>query len=247
MISLDDVASVLVILTICPLFAWLLREHVPSSWPRSLWLLAPVALVGSVFAVVGGGSGYLVRWVGRDMRVVVAVVVLAALTVVVTRASGGSWALAAWFAGCVLLIGVTTLPSASGAPVFSDQPGHQLRVCLTDPNRWLPPGLNKVSSSQLSSEFVPNIALFLPLGAGLVLALADRRHAPLATRKGQSLVLVVPLVTSMAIETYQALFTTRICAPIDVMTNALGGILGGLAVGGILAALRRQQAGIQSR
>ncbi len=235
--AIDEVGSVAVVTAICLLFALLLRERVPSSWPHSAFWLAPVALVGSFFAIAGGGSYYLLRFATVDRVMVLASVVLAVAVAAVLRWRGFSWPMAVWFAGCVLLIGVTTLPSPSGPPALRPDAVESLRHCVTARDRWLPPGLNRVASSQVSAEFVPNIALFVPVGLGLVLALAGRRDAPAFSRRARVLSLVVPLLVSMSIETYQAMFTTRVCAPIDVMSNTAGGVLGGLLAAGLLLSL----------
>ncbi|MDQ2755892.1 MAG: VanZ family protein [Actinomycetota bacterium] len=239
MTRVDQVGSVVVVTAICLLLSLLLRERAPSSWPRSALWLAPVALVGSFFAIAGGGSHYLLRFAGVDGVMVLATVVLSVAVAAGLRWRGCSWPMALWFAGCVLLVGVTTLPSQSGPPALRADAAESLRACVMDPERWLPPGVNRVARSQVSAEFVPNIALFMPIGLGLVLALAGRLERPLSSRLGRLLVVSVPLLVSMSIETYQALFTTRVCAPIDVMSNTAGGVLGGLLAAGLLRTLGR--------
>ncbi|MEO3936233.1 VanZ family protein [Dermatophilaceae bacterium Soc4.6] len=239
MTTLDEVGSVSAVTAICLLLALLLRERAPATWPRSALGLAPVALVGSFFAIAGGGSRYLLRFAAVDGVMVLATVALAVALAVVLRGRGFTWPMTLWFAGCVLLVGVTTLPSGSGPPALRADAVDSLRTCVTDPGRWLPPGLNKVARSQVSAEFVPNIALFIPLGLGLVLALAGRGEAPLSTRRGRLLVVLLPLAVSVSIETYQAVLTTRVCAPIDVMSNTAGGVLGGLLASGLLLSLPR--------
>jgi len=237
---LNQVGSIAVVTAICLLLAQLLRERTPPSWPRSALWLAPVAFVGSFFAIAGGGSYYLLRFAAVDRVMVLATVVLAVAVAAVLRWRGFTWPMTLWFAGCVLLVGVTTLPSPSGPPALRPDAVDSLRACVTMRGRWLPPGLNRVASSQVSAEFVPNIALFVPVGLGLVLALAGRRGAPMLTRRARLLILVVPLLLSMSIETYQAVFTTRVCAPIDVMSNTAGGVLGGLLAAGLLLSLHRR-------
>lgn len=240
--ALEEVGSVLVVAVICLLLPLLLREHVPSSWPRSVLWVAPLAFVGAFVVVEGGGSGNLLKFAGSDPLMVLVVLAAGLGTLGLVRAGGGSWPRALWFGGCVLLIGVTTLPSASGPPHLTSDPVGAIWYCVGDREHWLPPGLSQVRASQVTSELIPNIALFMPLGAGLVLQLADRREDPLATRRGRVGIVLLPLLVSVGIESYQALFTTRVCAPIDVMANTAGGALGGLVVGAVLVALRRRAA-----
>lgn len=239
----EDVGSVLTLAVLAWLAALLLREKASWTWPRSLLWFGLVALVGSVVAIAGHGSSNLVRFFGSDPRVVLAVLVTALAVLLAFRAAGSTWARGLWFGGCVLLIGWTTLPSQSGPPSLTPYPRGALVACVDDREHWLPPGLSRVAPSQLVSEFLPNIALFVPLGVGLLLLLSDRYRRPLRRKRSLAVLVLVPMLTSCAIETYQALFTTRVCAPIDVMANTAGGVLGGLLLVGVLAVLEAEHRG----
>lgn len=239
----EDTGSIITLLVLALLAALLLREKLPWTWPRSLVPLGVVALVGSVVAIAGHGSSNLLRFFGSDRRVVVAVLFAAVAVVLAFKAAGSTWVRGLWFGGCVLLIGWTTLPSESGPPSLTPYPRGALVACVDDPEHWLPPGLSHVAASQLLSEFVPNIALFVPLGVGLLLLLSDRYRRPLKRKRSLAVLVLVPMLVSCCIETYQALFTTRVCAPVDVMANTTGGILGGLLLVGVLAVLRAEHRG----
>ena len=233
---LDDVGSVLTLAVICWLTALLLREKAPRTWPRSLLWLGAVAAVGAVAAIGGGGSTNLIRFFAQDKEMVLGTLVVAALITAVLRARRWTWARSVWFGGCALLIGWTTLPSPSGPPQLSPDPRGELVKCVSDPWRWRPPRLSH-GAGQFVSEFLPNIALFVPLGVGLLLVLSDRPVA--ATRRGRALLVLGPFLLSCAVESYQALFTTRVCAPIDVMSNTAGALVGAALTALTLRALRR--------
>lgn len=81
-------------------------------------------------------------------------------------------------------------------------------------------------------EFVANIVLFLPLGVLLPPALP---RAPL------TLLLVVPVLASIGIETAQLLLLSgRTPDPVDVLANSTGGAVG-LLVGADLVRLARRR------
>lgn len=239
----EDAGSVVTLAVLAWLAALLLREKAPWTWPRSLLWLGLVAVVGAVVAIAGHGSRNLIRFFGSDPRVVLAVLVVALAVLLGFRTAGSTWVRGLWFGGCVLLIGWTTLPSQSGPPSLTPYPRGALLACLDDRDHWLPPGLSQVAPSQLVSEVLPNVALFVPLGVGLLLLLADRDRRPLRRPRSLAVLVLVPMLTSCAIETYQALFTTRVCAPLDVMANTLGGVLGGLLLVGVLVVLEAEHRG----
>lgn len=215
--TVHDLATVGILLAMAVLFGRLVGERVPGTWPRVLRVLLPVAAVGAVVGVVTDASTYLWRWAGLDVTVPVVVVVLGLVILVVGRRAGLSWPTALWLGGSIVLIGMTTLPSELGSPHLLADAGARLNECVTKPSRWLPTGeYRDGGTTVLVVQVVSNIALFVPLGAGVALV----RSRP------WWLAVVPPLLVSVGIETFQAMFTARVCAPIDVMTNALGGAAG---------------------
>lgn len=213
-----DLATAVILLTMAVWFARLLAERVPATWPHSLAYLLPVAVVGIFLGILTQATTYLWRWVGLDLTVPIAVVVLGLLTVGVGRWRGLSWALASWIGGSLVLIALVTLPSVIGAPHLLGNAGPRLHRCVTSRSRWLPTGEYWDGGTTLVLvQAVANVALFMPLGAGV---------AFLRARPRWLLALATPLLLSMSIETFQALFTARVCAPNDVLCNTLGGVLG---------------------
>ena len=212
-----DLATTVILLTMAVGFARLVAERVPATWPRTLAYLLPAAVVGIALGIGTEATTYLWRWVGLDVAVPVVVVVLGLLAVAVGRLRGLSWTLALWLGGAFVLIGLVTLPSALGAPRLLDDGGARLHECLTRRSRWFPTGEYwDGGTTVVLVQAVANVALFMPLGMGLGLLRARPRW----------LLARAPPLLSMAIETFQALFTARVCAPNDVMCNALGGVLG---------------------
>ena len=223
----SDLATTAIMLTMALGFGRLVAERVPATWPHSLAYLLPAAVVGIAVGVGTDATTYLWRWVGLDVAVPIVVVVLGLVTVAVGRRCGLSWVHALWLGGALVLIGVVTLPSMLGAPRLLDDGGARLHTCLTTRSRWFPTGEYwDGGTTVVVVQAVANVALFMPLGMGVALLRARPRWL---------LALAPPLLTSVAIETFQALFTARVCAPNDVMCNTLGGLLGfgvcGLALG----------------
>lgn len=216
--SRPDLATTIILLTMAVGFGRLVAERVPATWPRSLVYLLPTAVVGIALGIGTRATTYLWRWVGLDVGVPIAVLVLGLLAAAVGRQRGLSWTLALWLGGALVLIGLVTLPSSLGAPRLLDDGGARLYECVTRRSRWFPTGEYwDGGTTVVLVQAVANVALFVPFGMGLGLLRARPRWL---------LALAPPLLTSMAIETFQALFTARVCAPNDVMCNALGGLLG---------------------
>ncbi|MEO9152604.1 MAG: VanZ family protein, partial [Lapillicoccus sp.] len=143
---------------------------------------------------------------------------------------GLSWLLALCIGGALVLIGFVTLPSGLGAPHLLDDAGARLHACLTTRSDWLPTGEYwDGGTTVIVVQTVANVALYAPLGMGVAL---------LNTRPRWLLAVAPPLLLSMVIETFQAMFTARVCAPIDVISNALGGVLG-FALCGLLLVVAR--------
>lgn len=216
-LTFNDIGALVVLLTLAVWFAWLLRGRSPRTWPWSLVLLLPVAVALAVVAIDDGSPVYLWRFISLDEPVVPSVVVVVSLLVaLVLRLRHRPWRSALWVGASLLLIGLATVPSQSGRPSLAGDPAARLRACVADPHRWLPPGLSNVGASQLTAETLPNVALFVPLGVGIVLVM--RRSAWGRVLGAAAL--------SIGIESYQAVFTTRVCSPVDVMANSLGAVLG---------------------
>ncbi len=79
-----------------------------------------------------------------------------------------------------------------------------------------PSRLPALDVHKLTTEQLPNVALFVPLGIGIA-AVARRRTGWWIT---------LAAVLSVGVESYQAVFTSRTCSTVDVATNALGVLLG---------------------
>lgn len=218
-----DVATAVILLTMAVWFARLVAERVPATWPHSLVYVLPAAVVGIGLGIVTHATTYLWRWVGLDVTVPVTVVALGVLTAAVGRWRGLSWTLALWLGGALVLIGLVTLPSVLGAPRLLDDAGARLHECVTSRSRWVPTGdYWDGGGAVVFVQVVANVALFVPLGMGVAL---------LSSRPRWRLALGSAVLLSVAVETFQAVFTARVCAPVDVMSNTLGGVFGcGLCV-----------------
>lgn len=254
-------------------WAWLLRDHAPGSWPRSLAILLPVATLVAVGVVRTGAATFLWRGLGAaEWWLPAALGAVATVVLLLARRAGATWVGASWLAGAVFLVGLTTLPSGGDGPALAADPVSRLRSCVTAEHRLsvlgvtlgaatpagvapagarpegarpegarpvmaiaAPPrtsvtshGLAGVTSARvptsmpaldgrkLATDQLPNVALFVPLGIG-VAAITRRR-----TRWW----IALAVVTSVGIESYQAVFTSRTCSTVDVATNALGVLAG---------------------
>lgn len=218
----SDAGALGVLLLLAVWFGRLLRERVPASWPRSLAGLLPLALVTAVVAGRLDAAVHLWRWVSPSRPVVpLLVIAVAAVTAVAMRRAGASPALAWWFAAALVLVGLTTLPSPA-EPHLAEDPLARLWSCATGAHRWIPTTMAQVNTAQLRSDRLPNVALFVPLGAGLVFLGGRRVWARLAATA------LLSALLSAGIESYQALFTSRSCSSVDVATNAAGAMLGWL-------------------
>ena len=216
-LTFNDFGALVVLLTLAVWFAWLLRGRSPRTWPWSLVLLLPVAVALAVTAIDDGSPVYLWRFISLDEPVVPGLVVaVSLLAALVLRLRHRPWTSALWVGASLLLVGLATVPSQAGRPSLSSDPAARLRACVADPQHWLPPGLSTVGVSQLTAETLPNVALFVPLGVGIALVMG---------RSAWGWVLGAAAL-SMVIESYQAVLTTRVCSPVDVMANSLGAVLG---------------------
>ena len=81
----------------------------------------------------------------------------------------------------------------------------------------------------IRDSVIPNLALYLPLGIALALAMRRRIVA-----------VAIIVATTGLTETYQALFTDRTCSRSDVLTNSIGGLVGAAAIVGVERLARRR-------
>ena len=132
------------------------------------------------------------------------------------------WALAVWAGrvpkrtagllalALVAVAAVTWIP-LQGGPRWATPEGARWVECFTARYRW-------DVYSTFASEFdaLPNLALYVPVGAAIIWAW--RRWRALAPLGAMGL--------SFATESYQALVTDRECAASDVLVNLNGALLG---------------------
>lgn len=249
----SDVVAVALLGLLAVGWAWLLRDHAPGSWPRSLTILLPVAALVAVGVVRTGAATFLWRGVGAaEWWLPAALGAVATVVLLLARRAGATWVGATWLAGAVFLVGLTTLPSGGDGPALAADPVSRLRSCVTAEHQIsflgvrpavarpvmavaarprtsvtshgltgvtsarVPTSLPALDGRKLATDQLPNVALFVPLGIG-VAAIARRR-----TRWW----IALAIVTSVGIESYQAVFTSRTCSTVDVATNALGVLVG---------------------
>jgi hypothetical protein len=192
------------------LMAALLRRRFPRSWPSAALVLIPALTVGAFLAATRNMADNFVRWLYPDSwQTPAALVVLAIIIFTVIRRRGFTRAEATWAALTLFVIGVATIPERHlGIP---RTPGDALLRCVAGGiDRYLPLNLD-----DMVDDMGPNVILFAPLGFILAVRGLSLRRT-----------LFTALALSGAVELYQALFTSRVCAPRDVIANAAGTLIG---------------------
>jgi hypothetical protein len=174
-------------------------------------VLIPTLTAGAFLAATRNMADNFVRWLYPDSWQTPAVLaVLASIIFTVIRCRGFARAEAIWAAVTLFVIGVATIPERHlGIP---RHPGEALLGCLAGGlDRYLPLNLDDIVD-----DMGPNVILYAPLG--FILAV---RGLPL-----RRILWFTALALSGAVELYQALFTSRVCAPRDVIANAAGALIG---------------------
>lgn len=201
------------------------RRYAVSRVPL---LLSAVAVLG--LTVVGSakvrdsGAFWALRDGPRGPLVVAALLALV-ITAVLAR-THPRWRPAYLLGIAAYLVIATTWVPRVGWPGVVAHPGQELRACLT--SGWL-----TSERGELKHDVIPNLALYLPLGIALALAMRRRIVA-----------VAIIVATTGLTETYQALFTDRTCSRSDVLTNSIGGLVGAAAIVGVELARRRVPAAV---
>ncbi|MEP6797157.1 MAG: VanZ family protein [Lapillicoccus sp.] len=165
-------------------------------WVVALWLAGSVLLIGLTTLPSGGDGPHLAADPGGQLRACV-------LATHQISASGASDAPTSPRV-------VRRLTRASGAPLLaSGRP-------VTAPPLSLLESAPTLDLRKLTTERLPNVALFAPLGVGIAAA---------TRRRGLGWVAVAVLL-SAGVEAYQAVFTSRVCSTVDVATNTVGVLVG---------------------
>lgn len=176
----------------------------------------PVLAVAATVGVGSMGSAYTTAplralYDGGVRTVAILALVaagLAGLLVLIRRRPSQALLMAAtWFT----VAAVSWVPTDT-APYLRSYAGTELRLCLTSSSRYTTFG----GQIGLWADMVPNAVLYVPFGIAAMLLVGRRAWAAL----------LVVMGTSVFTEVWQATMTDRVCAPNDVMTNTLGGLLG---------------------
>ena len=221
--SAYDWIALPVILLAALMAAVIARGTRADSWPRSLWVV-PVALAAWAVMVHEGMVGNYARWLSFDptpsnvVPLAVAAMTIVAILVVLRR-RGAPALTAAWVGASGAFIAVVSLTVGPFDPPLTVHGADALVACVQGADRWLPGSL-----SDMFTDVLPNAALFAPLGYGL---------AALGWRMPR--IIAAAALTSLAVELYQALLTTRVCSPRDLATNMVGSLIGA----GVLALIWR--------
>ena len=99
------------------------------------------------------------------------------------------------------------------------------------PAIWPEHGLIRMFFSHPSDIFdiIGNVLMFMPYGLGIAAGVSQHRS-------GLLLAIVVALVASttlsLTVETLQLILPSRTSSVIDIFTNSMGGLLGGMVYGG---------------
>ncbi|NMM22116.1 MAG: VanZ family protein [Phycicoccus sp.] len=197
--------------------ALLLRRRFPRSWPLAPLVLISALTVGVFLATTQRMVDDFWRWLYPDAWQVPAVLgVLAILICPSLRRRGFTWTEATWTAIALFTIGLATIPERLLTQLSGPHDaGGALVACVGGGfDRYLPMNL-----SDIANDMAPNVILYAPLG--FIVAVRG-----LSLRRTMS----TALVLSAAVEIYQALFTSRICAPRDVLANVLGTLVGAVTV-----------------
>lgn len=197
--------------------ALLLRRRFPRSWPLAPWVLISALTVGIFVGTTQRMVDDFWRWLYPDSWQVPAILgVLAILICPLLRQRGFTWTEAIWTAIVLFTIGLATMPERLLTQLSGPHDAaSSLLACVSGGlDRYLP-----LSTSDLANDMVPNVILYAPLG----FILAVRR---LSLRQSLS----TAALLSVAVEVHQALFTSRVCAPRDVLANLLGTVVGVAAV-----------------
>lgn len=161
---------------------------------------------------MGVGVYLEILWNQPYVRAVTSVTLLLGVLLVLagprtTRARRAWWALT--LVGVGVIVAVTTFGSGDIGD-FGPRGG-------LSPHCVPAPGLSEVIVSARSAEGALNIALFVPVGLGLVMA---TRRAPVA--------LGAAAVLSFAVEAYQSVTPMHSCTVADWLLNVLGTACGAL-------------------
>jgi hypothetical protein len=134
----------------------------------------------------------------------------------------GVWAVAGWAGrvpkraaallamGLVAVAALTWIP-VQGGPRWSTPDGARWVECFTARYRW-----DVYSTFGSDFDALPNLALYVPVGAALIWA----------WRRWRGLAPLGAMALSFATESYQALVTDRECAASDMLVNLDGALLG---------------------
>lgn len=213
--SLGAIVSILVGLAFVTLAGLEARHQLRMP----LWLTWPfgalVVIVGVRLAGPTNEDQILSRWREGGGTLVFIVVGTAYIVWTIGRWRGWQPLRISVLASALALVqSMTVIPDGGYLPRWRVDALDSLAACVAGQSP-----IDALSVHQLKINLLPNIVFFVPFGIALALCL----H-----RRWLSLPLVV--LASVAIEAYQAMFTNRLCAPADVLSNTIGGFAGALLV-----------------
>lgn len=188
----------------------LLRRRFPRSWPLTAMVLIPTLTAGAFLAATRNMADNFVQWLHPDSwQTPAALAVLALIVFTVIRRRAFTRAEATWAAFTLFVIGVASIPERHLGTLR--HPGESVLACVTGGlDRYLPLNLDDIVD-----DMGPNVFLYAPLGFILAVRGFSLRRT-----------VFTALALSGAVEIYQALLTSRVCAPRDVIANAAGALMG---------------------
>lgn len=197
------------------------RRYAVGRGPLAVGALVVLVLTVAGAAKVRGSGAYWALRDGQRGPLLVAAALGLIVTAVLVRTHPRRGVAYLLGMAAYLIIATTWVPRV-GWPAPVADPGAELRACLA--GGWL-----TTDRGELKHDVIPNLALYLPFG--IALALAMRRRI---------LALAIVVATTGLTETYQAVFTDRTCSENDVLTNSIGGLVG-IAVIVAIELLRRRR------